>query len=100
MSPAIWLGSWTDPAILAEPPASGRDPPRTVGSWPVGRFPVNWPRSGRFLPDSGKDRRNPAKMARFRQLYWNLFLPNIKKIFLYYFILTFFILRIKFIYFN
>jgi hypothetical protein len=56
-------------------------------SWPEigqdGRFPVNWPRSGRFLPDSSKDRRNPTKMARFRQLCRNLYLPNIKKLFLY-----------------
>jgi hypothetical protein len=56
--------------------------------------------SARFLPDSSKDRRNPAKMARSRQLCQNLYLPNIKKIFFYYFILTFFILGIKFIFFN
>jgi hypothetical protein len=33
-----------------------------------GRFPVNLLGCGRYVPDSGKVRRNPAKMAGFRQL--------------------------------
>jgi hypothetical protein len=55
------------------------------GSGQNGRIPGIW-------SDFGEDRQNPAKMARFRQLCQNLDLPNIKKIFVYYFILTFSIL--------
>jgi hypothetical protein len=47
-------GIWPDPAVLVESsatwPENGQD----------GRLPVNWPGSDRFVPDSGKDRRNPA----------------------------------------
>jgi hypothetical protein len=89
------------PAVLAESPSSPagilperRDPGQE------GRFPVNWPRSGRFLPDSSKEHWNPAKMARFRQLCRNLYLPNIKKnifilfyINIFYFVNNFFLIN-------
>jgi hypothetical protein len=72
------------PAVLAESPSSPagilperRDPDQD------GRFPVNWPRFGRFLLDFGKEHRNPAKMARFWLLCRNLYLPNIKKKYFY-----------------
>jgi hypothetical protein len=71
-----------DPRHLAGILPERRDPGQD------GRFPVNWPRSSRFLPDSGKDHLNPTKMARFRQLCRNLYLPNIKKnIFILFYIL-------------
>jgi hypothetical protein len=76
-------GIWPDPAILAESPAS------PAGSSQNGGIPASFRSTGQ---DPAVFCRIPAKMARFRQLCRNLYLPNIKKIFLYYFILTFFIL--------
>jgi hypothetical protein len=63
-----------DLARTAGPPASGRISGETGQD---GQLPVNWPDSGNFCR--------------------NMYMPNIKKkIFLYYFILIFFILWIKF----
>jgi len=43
-------------------------PKNSFGIFQDGRFPVNWPESGRFVPDSGN----------FCQ---NLYMPNLKKYF-------------------
>jgi hypothetical protein len=55
-------GIWPDSAVLAESRAS----------WPEigqdGRFQVNWPGSGHFVPDSGN-------------LCRNLYMPSLKKYF-------------------
>jgi hypothetical protein len=52
-------GIWPDPAVLVE----------SLANWPEtgqdGRLPINWPGSGGFVPDSGKDRWNPATLLEF-----------------------------------
>jgi hypothetical protein len=71
--PAKLAGAAGSPAISPDPGQNAGDPAIWPGYWPErldpaswletgqdGRHPVNWPESGCFVPDSGKDHRNPA----------------------------------------
>jgi hypothetical protein len=67
------------------PSQSGRDPPRTTGSWPTGQDLARMAGIRHKLPDSDHFCLNP-------------YAPNIK--YIYYFILILFMLWIKFNYLN